>query len=261
MITRADKDKTVVIIYTHDYNEKDRTFLSDNNFCTIPNDPTSYDHRTIQKTLQQCDRIIDRKQIKFLTQKNPTQPTLNALLKLHKPDIPIRPVVNNRNAPAHKTAMRLNTILNNHLHLKYHYNTINSNTLANELVKLKINSHHRLLTLDIKDPYVNVPIQQTLNLTRTQLRIHNNKQTTHQIMALLNIILRQNYFSFLGRIYQPDKGVAMGSPISGTMAEVFLQQLENSIIKHLIDTKILPFYTRYYVVLCTWCKRVGSWHQ
>jgi hypothetical protein len=64
-------------------------------------------------------------------------------------------------------------------------------------------------------------------------------------MTLLNIILRQNYFSFLDRIYQPDKGVAMGSPISGTMAEVFLQQLENSIINHLIDAKILSFYTRY----------------
>ena len=142
MITRADKGKTTVIIYTFDYNH---TFLSDNNFCT------RYDHRTIQKTLQECDRIIDRKQIKFLTQKNQTPPTLNALLKLHKADIPIRPVVNNRNAPAHKTTRWLNTILNNHLHLNNHYNTINSNTLANELVKLKINSHHRLLTLDIKD--------------------------------------------------------------------------------------------------------------
>ena len=64
-------------------------------------------------------------------------------------------------------------------------------------------------------------------------------------MTLLSTILRQNYFSFLGQIYQPDKGVAMGSPISSTMAEIFLQQLENSIIKHLIDAKILSFYTRY----------------
>ena len=64
-------------------------------------------------------------------------------------------------------------------------------------------------------------------------------------MTLLNINLRQYYFSFLGRIYQPDEGVAMGSPIPGTIAEVFLQQLENSIIRHLIDAKILSFYTRY----------------
>jgi len=130
-------------------------------------------------------------------------------------------------------------------HLDKHYNTINSNTLASELVNLKINSQHRLLTLDIKDLYVNIPIQETLNLTRTQLITHNDKQATHQIMTLLNTILRQNYISFLGQIYQPDKGVTMGSPISGTMAEIFLQQLENNIIKHLIDTKILSFYTRY----------------
>ena len=36
----------------------------------------------------------------------------------------------------------------------------------------------------------------------------------------------------------------MGSQISGTMAEIFLQ-FENNIIKHLIDAKILSLYTRY----------------
>jgi hypothetical protein len=64
-------------------------------------------------------------------------------------------------------------------------------------------------------------------------------------MALLDIILRQNYFTFNSQIYQPDKGVAMGSPISGTMAEVFPKHLEKTIIKHLIDSQILSFYTRY----------------
>jgi hypothetical protein len=60
-----------------------------------------------------------------------------------------------------------------------------------------------------------------------------------------NIILKQNYFSFHDQIYQPDKGVAMGSPVSGIMAKVFFQHLEETIIKHLLDTKILSFYTRY----------------
>jgi hypothetical protein len=47
----------------------------------------------------------------------------------------------------------------------------------------------------------------------------------------------------MGQFFQPDKGAAMGSPISRTMAEVFMQQLENTIIKHLIDDKIITFYT------------------
>jgi len=127
-----------VITYTQDCNDKVHTFLSDNNFCTVPKYPTNHDHRTIQKTLQHCDKIIDKKQIKFLTQKTPTPPTLNALLKLHKPNTHIRPAVNNKNTPTHKTARRLNTILNYHLHLDKLYNTINSNTLANGLVSLKI---------------------------------------------------------------------------------------------------------------------------
>jgi len=37
----------------------------------------------------------------------------------------------------------------------------------------------------------------------------------------------------------------MGSPVSGTMAEIFLQHLEETNIKHLIDTESLSFYTRY----------------
>ena len=41
----------------------------------------------------------------------------------------------------------------------------------------------------------------------------NNTQTADQITKLLEIILKQNYFMFQGQIYQPDKGVAMGSPI------------------------------------------------
>jgi len=37
----------------------------------------------------------------------------------------------------------------------------------------------------------------------------------------------------------------MGSSISGIIAEIFLQHFEDKNIKHLLDTKILAFYTRY----------------
>jgi len=52
-------------------------------------------------------------------------------------------------------------------------------------------------------------------------------------------------FLFKARYTSQTKGVAMGSRISGTIAETFLQQLEKAHIKHLIDTKNLIFYTRY----------------
>jgi hypothetical protein len=88
----------------------------------------------------------------------------------------------------------------------------------------------------IKDLYVNIPIQETLRITESMLEKENSSQITKQI-TLLEAILKQNYFEFQNNIYQPEKGVSMGSPISGTMAEIFLQHIENTHIKHLLDTK------------------------
>ena len=38
--------------------------------------------------------------------------------------------------------------------------------------------------------------------------------------------MKQNYFQYNGRFLQPDKGIAVGSPISSTMAEVYLRYIE-----------------------------------
>jgi hypothetical protein len=45
---------------------------------------------------------LPQKPIRKPDTKDPTPPTLKAQLKIHKPGIPIRPVVNNRTAPAYK---------------------------------------------------------------------------------------------------------------------------------------------------------------
>jgi hypothetical protein len=74
---------------------------------------------------------------------------------------------------------------------------------------------------------------------------NNDKHKTKQIITILKTILEQNYFTFHDKIYHPNKGVAMGSPISGTMAETFLQYTENRHLKQLLDSKNIIFYTRY----------------
>jgi hypothetical protein len=92
----------------------------------------------------------------------------STLLKLHTPGIPIRPVRNNKNAPSYKIAKKLNDILKRPLFLDNHYITSNSISLANDLVKLKINIKHRVLTLDLKDLKVKIPIKETIEVTRVQ---------------------------------------------------------------------------------------------
>jgi hypothetical protein len=113
--------------------------------------------------------------VKYLTQKNPQPPTLKAQIKIHKPDNPIRPVVNNMSAPAYKISKLLAKKLNGYLNLDYQFNVTDSLTLANDLIKLKIDQNSRMITFDIKDSYVNIPIEETLQITQAQLLKHNNE--------------------------------------------------------------------------------------
>jgi len=80
-----------------------------------------------------------------------------------------------------------------------------------------------MVTFDIKYLYVNIPIDGTLNIIKIKLQQNNDTQTTHQILAPLKVILSQNYFTFQQKIYQPEQGISMGSPISSLIAEIFSQ--------------------------------------
>jgi len=162
---------------------------------------------------------------------------MKAQLKPHKPNIPIRPVVNKRTAPSYKIAKKQKSILKQHLNLDSSYTVENSTKLANDLSKITLNDSHRLITLDIKDLYVKIPIQETLQIARSQLLKHNDRTFMYQLCPLLETILNQKYFTYQNQIYRPTKGVAMGSPISGLVAEILLQSLERTHIKTLLDTK------------------------
>ena len=181
--------------------------------------------------------IVDKCQIKHLIQKKPAPPNLKAQLKLHKIDIPIQPVINNRTAPAYKVAKYLTKILSQHITLPNQYVLTNSTNLANDLTKLEIHENHCLITFDIKDLYVNIPVSETLNIVKTKLLQNNDTHIAQQIFTVLKEVLSQNYFTFQQRIYQPEQGIAMGSPISGIIAKIFLQHFEDKNIKHLLDTK------------------------
>ena len=72
---------------------------------------------------------------KTLNTKETNPPALKAQLKLHKKDIPIRLVINNRTAPAYKFAKYLTKALNHRINLNNHYNITNSINLANDLIR------------------------------------------------------------------------------------------------------------------------------
>ena len=59
------------------------------------------------------------------------------------------------------------------------------------------------------------------------------------------MILDQNYCQHDGKYFKPTKGTAMGSPIFGTLAEIYLQFFEQLIIKQWMEIGEITYYRRY----------------
>jgi hypothetical protein len=148
--------------------------------------------------------------------------------------------------PSYKTAKYLNKNLNNLINLPYTYTTKNSYEVAEELKTIHIDEHMKIVTLDIRDLCVNLPIQGILQTTKCWLSKHNHTNTTiEQTLQLLETILKQNYFQYNNQLFRPKKGIAKGSSISSTVVEFYIQFLEGLYIKEWLENKQILYYKRY----------------
>ena len=68
----------------------------------------------------------------------PTAPKFNIYIKTHKENQPIKPVINNTQAPSYKIAKHLNKKLSHLICLPHTYNTKNSQEVAEQLKNIQI---------------------------------------------------------------------------------------------------------------------------
>ena len=110
--------------------------------------------------------------------------------------------------------------------------------LLSKLNNMQMNENSRIIALDIKDLYVNLPIKNILHITEFWLNKSNqDRVTTHQILYLLETILKQNYFQHNNHFYHPNKGITRGSPVSSMLAEIYLLYLEETYVKHCLEKR------------------------
>jgi hypothetical protein len=147
IITKADKGKTLIILMQEEYKEKTKAFIQENQFTIINNNPTQRYQKKIKQTLKKCGNIVQKENMEI--QKHDlhgTKYTCNS--KLHKPNMPIRTIINWKNAPTYKIAKKLIKTLHSDLNLPYTYNVCNSNHLMTELKTIELNSDARICSSD-----------------------------------------------------------------------------------------------------------------
>ena len=89
---------------------------------------------------------------------------------------------------------------------------------------------------------------ETLRILKINL-IDTNKldiDSINELMHILELVLDQNYFTHNNQYFSQKNGLAMGSPLSGLLADIYLNNFKNSFIltnnKHKNN---IIFYGRY----------------
>ena len=72
---------------------------------------------------------------------------------------------NNMKAPTYKVTKHLIKLLNKHIILNNQYNVRHSTSLAADQIKLNLCKDHQMITDDMKDLYVNIPIEESVAIT------------------------------------------------------------------------------------------------
>jgi hypothetical protein len=85
---------------------------------------------------------------------NPTPPTIGGLVKIHKQEHPIRPIVNWTNAPAYKLAPLLIQKCTSYIPLPYVYNIKNPVHLINDLNEISVDQDLKFVRIIWYKQYV-----------------------------------------------------------------------------------------------------------
>ncbi|KAL1117764.1 hypothetical protein AAG570_004079 [Ranatra chinensis] len=176
---------------------------------------------------------------------NPSAPRLKALPKTHKPDIPIRPVIQHTTAPSQKIAKFISHLLNDKLPVNNPYSIKNSKDLIQKIASTNVNPHTKLVSFDIKDLYTSIPPHEIITILRNRLPNSFDSKTASEIIKISKVILSQNYFQFNRNLYQARKGLGMGNPTSAYFAELFLDEIEKTIVPTIKDKFNVASYYRY----------------
>jgi hypothetical protein len=226
---KADKGNSIVIVYQTDYHKKIFDFVNNNDFIQAPKDMTMKFQRDVRTLINKSPGIIPPKQKWKYTCMNPTAPSIRGLIKIHKDNAPIRPVVNWKNAPAYKIAKKFSQHISTYLPLPFAFNVKNSQHLITDLGEVQLNSDSNMVSFDITNMYTNIPTDVLPHII--QILCDQNivtPQNCNEMLQMCRLVTSQNYFTLLSSTYIQHNGLAMGSPTSSVLSETFLQFLEHT---------------------------------
>ncbi|KAL9969279.1 hypothetical protein ACROYT_G021476 [Oculina patagonica] len=247
VILPADKGRVTVVMDKTDYYDKMDALVNDKQiYEVLKRDPTPALQRKLNNkllTLKKTD-AFDNQRYYRLRCSVPQPPKLYGLPKLHKPGIPMRPIVSFCGSPTYQLSKYLTTILQP-LTDESRRKLQSTENFIDAIKTVQIPDDYKLVSFDVKSLFTSIPLQLALQCTETAIQQSTVTLPlpTEDIMDLLNLCLTSTYFQYNGKHYKQLHGTAMGSPVSVVVAEIVMQNIEERALATCRQT--IPLWLRY----------------
>ncbi|CAH8544682.1 unnamed protein product [Dicrocoelium dendriticum] len=249
LLTRPDKGAGIVIMNRVDYLSKMKEILADETkFLKAigEKDKTKQIETQLCNCLKQLrkDGYINEATYEQLRPVGTVIPRLYGLPKTHKPNVPLRPVLDMKNSPYHSIARWLVLILTP-IRERIVVHTVKDSFEFVDIVRDVNVSNLTMCSLDVTSLFTNVPLVETINYICEYVDANHINVGIPTVM-LKELLLRCTFnvqFLFNGELYRQCDGVAMGSPLGPLLADIFMGMLEQGKLKPAISS--LGLYCRY----------------
>lgn len=257
IIVQADKGGKSVIMDREEYDEKAVEHIEQNlalgNYAII-NNLSIYD---VQNEVESRYRrliseinpflIMDKAIREPLKSESFLLPLFYGAPKIHKPRIPLRPIISSCNMIGDRLSSWLLVKLGI---IAEHFNKFKVKSVlpvVMELKRFQLEQDHVLCSLDYESMYTNIDVDET---TRIIIEFYHLIAATTCVPCEVFIrcvrffINDAAYFGALGRIFKQMKGLAMGNQLAQVMAEI---RTDYALINTLrdIDASLISFLYKY----------------
>ena len=167
VILPADKGRSTVTLNRKDYFEKCMDHINNGPYQLLNKDTTT---KTKTKTLKQLNvlednKFIDNKLYYYLKYTDLPEARFYGQPKIHKPGVPIRPIVSYSGSPLYNLNKYIANILKAYVRDENN-NAKNSTTFSNYIRNVPIEDDEIMVSFDVTSLYTNIPIIDTLNIIK-----------------------------------------------------------------------------------------------